>query len=36
VVLGRREKDGKGLAGVEQISDEEELVSGDVPARKRG
>ena len=31
MVLGRREKDGKGLAGVEQISGEEELGSGDVP-----
>jgi len=36
VVLGRREKDGKGLAGVEQISSEEELDSGDVSARKKG
>jgi len=36
VVLGRREKAGKGLSGVEQISGEEELGSGDVPARKKG
>ena len=36
VVLGRREKAGKWLAGVEQISGEEELGSGDVPARKKG
>ena len=35
-VLGRREKAGKGLAGVEQISGEEEHGSGDIPARERG
>jgi hypothetical protein len=36
VVLGRREKAGKGFAGMEQISGEEELGSGDISARKRG
>ena len=35
VVVGREEKAGKGLSGVEQISGEEELGFGDVPVRKR-
>ena len=35
VVVGHEEKAGKGLSGVEQISGEEELGSGDIPVRKR-
>ena len=34
VVVGHEEKAGKGLAGVEQISSDEKLGSGDVLARK--